>query len=785
MKYKGGPYNSKIFYNENGKARELVNDIRSQQYEAELTYEGTRYGQSVVTVEWWGPKELGYPELFKQNKNLTDIKEDINHTLTGDETFEVKDYDLEYTGGGIYVAFGVYTNGLGFSIGDWDIIIYDDDARKQFEVDDYAAWEDEHNISVSDDYMGFGDESPIFQSTLKQVFEKELERHPNTSPEVVADGADIFYNNENIIGEFLKGRRPGKARAKVESINNRSNKLREDLNNDLDIWPIGPARVDYTGGGIYVAYMPVEINGTSENEEGAELELAYDSESLFYDNDQGEFSIVYSDKRNWDEEPATEFGDNGVLVFEKSSPYTKFYKRLRRTLINELKKDRFYSNLLKEKGVNESLRNLKEGVTVYDGSRKALDLYLNWEGIIGYTQDILDVYYDLYPYDKEALDEYLTEEGIIGYTDDIVDILETGEAYLRDADEEDVKELKRRLGINESVRKTMRKRLRESEIKRYSDVVPYEKRRYWYWTKHGLGPGTLPKGVNVLDAKEGQNQKGTWGVFVLLDAILNTSELRDYDIIELAPEEERKPVRANIWNADGSVTTGEIRESKQLNEGPGAGYTISGTLDTFTINSFDVKVDGETDFGKYYTINCDIDGVLSDVRSEGYYTGGVIDETPIKITEMLVSSYKDYEGGEPTEEDIYDLLTKFDFEEVYGGGWSHSTFANDLEIDANHMNYGYSEFDLDKIVFKFTDPQTVDAIDKYSTGDNYTTEFSVLDEDDYEVEFFDDKDAAIKFAEENDLSKVVETHWYWEYLGNGEYNTTDRFEDNDVVWEAE
>ena len=28
--------------------------------------------------------------------------------------------------------------------------------------------------------------------------------------------------------------------------------------------------------------------------------------------------------------------------------------------------------------------------------------------------------------------------------------------------------------------------------KRYSDEVPYEKRRYWYFTLHGLGPGTIP-----------------------------------------------------------------------------------------------------------------------------------------------------------------------------------------------------------------------------------------------------------------------------------------------------
>lgn len=30
------------------------------------------------------------------------------------------------------------------------------------------------------------------------------------------------------------------------------------------------------------------------------------------------------------------------------------------------------------------------------------------------------------------------------------------------------------------------------KLKRYSDEVPYEKWRYWYFTLHGLGPGTIP-----------------------------------------------------------------------------------------------------------------------------------------------------------------------------------------------------------------------------------------------------------------------------------------------------
>ena len=70
---------------------------------------------------------------------------------------------------------------------------------------------------------------------------------------------------------------------------------------------------------------------------------------------------------------------------------------------------------------------------------------------------------------------------------------------------------------------------------RYSDARPYEDRKYWYFTTHGVGPGTMPKDLHVLEVREGQNRKGTWGDYVLLDGVLNTDELKTYDMIELAP----------------------------------------------------------------------------------------------------------------------------------------------------------------------------------------------------------------------------------------------------------
>lgn len=71
---------------------------------------------------------------------------------------------------------------------------------------------------------------------------------------------------------------------------------------------------------------------------------------------------------------------------------------------------------------------------------------------------------------------------------------------------------------------------------RYSDEIPYEKRRYWYFTLHGTGPGTIPKDLKVLEVRDGKNDKGSWGTFICLDGILNTEELKEYDLKEMSPD---------------------------------------------------------------------------------------------------------------------------------------------------------------------------------------------------------------------------------------------------------
>lgn len=70
---------------------------------------------------------------------------------------------------------------------------------------------------------------------------------------------------------------------------------------------------------------------------------------------------------------------------------------------------------------------------------------------------------------------------------------------------------------------------------RYSDETPYSKRRYWYFTMHGTGPGTIPNDLRILEVVEGKNRKGTLGDFICLDGVLNTSELKEFDLIEQSP----------------------------------------------------------------------------------------------------------------------------------------------------------------------------------------------------------------------------------------------------------
>ena len=56
---------------------------------------------------------------------------------------------------------------------------------------------------------------------------------------------------------------------------------------------------------------------------------------------------------------------------------------------------------------------------------------------------------------------------------------------------------------------------------------------WWYFTTHGVQPGSIPKDLNVIEIKDTPE-----GTYVALDGILNTSELEEYDMKEKTPPDE-------------------------------------------------------------------------------------------------------------------------------------------------------------------------------------------------------------------------------------------------------
>lgn len=95
-----------------------------------------------------------------------------------------------------------------------------------------------------------------------------------------------------------------------------------------NIVELGTPGCDYTGGGIWVAYIPVLIDGEK-------AQLWYDSESYDYDDRNIVEFTVYSEDGS---EMLTNYFDDAVYVgTRKDSPYLDLFKKLRKALSKALK----------------------------------------------------------------------------------------------------------------------------------------------------------------------------------------------------------------------------------------------------------------------------------------------------------------------------------------------------------------------------------------------------------------------------------------------------------------
>lgn len=91
-----------------------------------------------------------------------------------------------------------------------------------------------------------------------------------------------------------------------------------------------------------------------------------------------------------------------------------------------------------------------------------------------------------------------------------------------------------------------------------------EGRPYWYFTKHGVQPGSVPKGIEIEEVRDDEHGHGT---YFSTYHLLTTQELEDYDI------KERRPMDESI---EGAIveTEDEVMEMTTNEEG---GITINTT----------------------------------------------------------------------------------------------------------------------------------------------------------------------------------------------------------------
>ena len=237
-------------------------------------------------------------------------------------------------------------------------------------------------------------------------------------------------------------------------------------------------------------------------------------------------------------------------------------------------------------------------------------------------------------------------------------------------------------------------------------------------------------------------------------------------------------------------------ESKQLNEGPGAGYTLEGVIRVTGIETLKpVKYDADIYYGPNnsydVTFECVGVGTIEDFRFNSYYYGDIIDSANIDISTVKVNLWK--EGGfEDIEayvksnlEDIRDCIVgaRVESSYTYGGGYVHSKFDGTVcDIDEplnNSYSAEYNDVCAELFAMDATirDTDIIEYVDKAVTGDTYYVRYEVMDRDGEYIEDFEDESDAIEYAKSYPASEVVETTYH--KLFNGDID----IEESKTSWE--
>lgn len=227
-----------------------------------------------------------------------------------------------------------------------------------------------------------------------------------------------------------------------------------------------------------------------------------------------------------------------------------------------------------------------------------------------------------------------------------------------------------------------------------------------------------------------------------------------------------------------------LKESK-LNEGAGAGYTVSGLVTEFNVTNILTK---KLDSDKYYKLHCDCEGTakVTNLHASSYMYGNDIakfGEIPVKVTSVIV--YIEDEEKEKIKDDAWLLelvnsTEKFNFEAICGGGYIHSTFEGELNARADEAS---SNIDTATLVIE--NDRVIKAIDDAVTGNDWITEYVVYDENNDLMDYFDDEGEAIDFAKKNKGVRVDKQETLYQLLGDFESEDVVDTYGPETVWERE
>ena len=260
------------------------------------------------------------------------------------------------------------------------------------------------------------------------------------------------------------------------------------------------------------------------------------------------------------------------------------------------------------------------------------------------------------------------------------------------------------------------------DINRYSDVIPKEERKFWYFTTHGVQPGSIPNDLNVLEIKDTPN-----GTFVALDGVLNTSELRKYDMKEKSPNDALEESVLtndeydyfNVYDEHGLV--GEFPTYEDAKNACGEGCKINGVVqyggDEYEETPLNEDINDKYKiFNVYISIDWELDGSYEEREEIGKF-GGRDDWDNIGYDFRSFLENSDFEGVEEIDAaNIYG-----DYENI--NGLLYVTFKDECTIkEAKERVYNILyEWDYkDTVWYEFNGPKR--DVDDW---DSWEVEFNV------------------------------------------------------------